>query len=121
MLATPSPLLLILLSVLCTSVAQVALKLAVPVIRASDPFLMTVLRLSTHPWLIVGICLYLLALGLWIAGLKELPVSYAYPFVALGVVLVTLFSWIFLSESIHAGRIAGMSLIVAGLLIVSRT
>lgn len=118
---TSSPLFLILLSVLTSSIAQVALKIAAPRAILDGPLWPSLWRLMTNGWLILGVVLYFAAFIMWIPGLRRVDLSFAYPFIALGVILVTLFSWAFLRESIGPVRLAGISLIVVGLLVVSRS
>jgi multidrug transporter EmrE-like cation transporter len=118
---TSSPLFLIVASVVCSSVGQLALKLAASDVELDRSLVQTLARLATNGWLVVGVILYLVALALWIPGLKKVDLSMAYPFIALGVVLVTLLSWLFLQEAIGAARLAGIGLIACGLFLIART
>jgi multidrug transporter EmrE-like cation transporter len=80
-----------------------------------------ILRFGTNGWLIVGVILHALALALWVVGLKHVELSVAYPFIALGLVLVSLLSWMFLSEGLGAARLMGMLLIASGVALIART
>jgi len=71
------------------------------------------------PWLLAGICLHVTALALWVMGLRQVELSVAYPFIALGLVLVTLLSWRVLGEPLAATHWVGMGLITAGVLVVA--
>lgn len=80
-----------------------------------------VLKVFLTPALLTGVLLYILSSFFWLIGLSQVELSYAYPFVGLAYVLVVLFSWLFLKESVTLIRWAGVMLIVAGVFLVSRT
>jgi multidrug transporter EmrE-like cation transporter len=52
--------------------------------------------------------------------LARVPLSVAYPFVALGLVLTTAFAVIILGEAIHCLTIVGIALITAGVCLIGR-
>lgn len=80
----------------------------------SDP-----LTLVTIPWIWLGGALGLLAMALWIYVLGRHHLSHAYPvFVGVSFLNISLASSLYLGESINLNRIAGISLILAGILIV---
>lgn len=57
----------------------------------------------------------------WMLALQRLQLSHAYPFVALNFVLVSLLAvWLF-GESMSPTKIAGLSLIVAGIFLIGRS
>ena len=59
--------------------------------------------------------------GTWLLALRKVDISYAYPFIALGFVLVLgLSSW-FLDERLNAARLLGVALIVGGVFCVARS
>ncbi len=80
-----------------------------------------VIKVFLTPHLLAGVLLYILSSFFWLIGLSHVELSYAYPFVGLAYVLVVLFSWLFLKESVTLIRWAGVILIVAGVFLVSRT
>jgi len=55
----------------------------------------------------------------WIAALTKLDLSYAYPIACSSVLLVTLFSAIFLGEPVTARTWAGTVLILAGVVLLA--
>jgi drug/metabolite transporter (DMT)-like permease len=55
-----------------------------------------------------------LATGLWVALLREVPLSVAYPFVALAFFLVPLMGHWVLGEALRWQTLAGAAVIVAG-------
>jgi len=116
-----SPLALILVSVLCSSLAHVSLKLAAPRFVLAGAPLDVLLRLAGNGWLLAGVGLHATALVLWTLGLRRAELSYAYPFIALGFVFVALLSWAVFDESLQPMRMAGIALIVCGVLVVARS
>jgi multidrug transporter EmrE-like cation transporter len=69
-------------------------------------------------WL--ALLLYGLATLLWIRILQEVPLSRAYPFAALGFVLVPAASVLFFGETISKTYILGAVFIISGILVVAR-
>ena len=57
---------------------------------------------------------------MWIAVVARFELTHAYPFVSLSFVLVPLFGATLLGESLTAGRVVGILLIVLGLVVGSQ-
>lgn len=109
----------LLASVCCSSLGHLSLKLAALALRRPAGLWDLVGTAARSPWLLTGICLHVLALTLWVMGLRHVELSVAYPFIALGLVLVTLLSWSVLGEPLVATHWVGMGLIAAGVLVVA--
>ena len=58
---------------------------------------------------------------LWIKVLSKVELSYAYPMVSLGYVLVMIFSYFLFKENITPLRIAGVLFIILGVVLVARS
>lgn len=106
--------------------AQLSLKAGMTTIGAIDigsgaMVLGLVRKVFTTPLVLAGVCLYAVSSFFWLIALSRVDLSYAYPFVGLGYVLVVAFSWLFLGEHVSPLRWAGTALIVGGVLLVSRT
>ena len=73
-----------------------------------------------NPWtlscLLAGLCAFLS----WTVALNGLELSLAYPYVASSFILVTLLSAIFFREPLTIAKVAGVALIVAGVIIGSQ-
>lgn len=80
-------------------------------------FIKTILNLKV----LIGLLIYVLSAFLWLVVLSRVELSFAYPFVAIGYVLVMLISWFFLKESIPLNRWIGTALIFLGIMFISRT
>ena len=74
-----------------------------------------VMALFLNVWFWAALVLYASATLLWIVILQNVPLSQAYPFVALGFVFVPLASWLLFKETLDLYYIGGVALIIAGL------
>lgn len=79
-----------------------------------------IVSLGLNGWFVAAILLYGAATVLWISVLRELPLSRAYPFIALGFVLVPIAGRIFFDEVLDLRYFAGVVLIMAGILLTIR-
>src|SRR5690349_14137189 len=80
-----------------------------------------VLLILRSPWILLGLLLYGIGALAWIAVLSRLDLSYAYPFLALNFVLITLVSRVALGETIPTIRWLGILVICAGIILASRS
>lgn len=76
------------------------------------------LQLALYPWFWLSLFLYGAATLLWIHILQSVPLSLAYPFVALGFILVPLAAYFLYKELIDLRIILGSAVIIGGLLIM---
>lgn len=76
---------------------------------------------ATNPWIIGGLGCYVLGAAIWIVVLTRVPLSWAYPILALNQVLILLVAYTFLGEQVNAMRWAGVLLIISGVFLVSRS
>jgi multidrug transporter EmrE-like cation transporter len=79
-----------------------------------------VARLLLNPWILSAFTAAFLAALSWMLAMTKLPLSQAYPLTALVFICVVLGgAWAF-AEPLNAWRIAGVLLIVSGLIVGSR-
>jgi drug/metabolite transporter (DMT)-like permease len=71
-------------------------------------------------WVLAGVAGYLLATVTWLKVLRRIDLVVAYPLGSLSFVFVTFFSAILLKEHVPLLRWLGISLILAGILVVAR-
>jgi multidrug transporter EmrE-like cation transporter len=118
---------LILASVMLAGVAQVTLKIGVDrVTKASGGSHLALgggalKSLLTSPVVLGGLVLFGLSAVVWLFALSRVELSFAYPFAALGYVIIVLASFTVLHESVPPMRWAGVAFIIVGILFVSRT
>lgn len=78
-----------------------------------------VAQLLLSPWVLSGLAAAFLGSICWMLALTRLELSRAYPFTAMGLVLVYAASAIVFGEALTAGKLAGGALIVAGICVVA--
>ena len=111
--------------VLLNAFAQLGLKSATQTtgpLRVGDSgVLQRGLELLVVPALWGAVCAYALSLVVWIVGLSRVPVSQAYPLLSMGYVINIFLAWWLLGEVPNAQRVVGIGVIVAGVVLVSRS
>ncbi len=76
------------------------------------------IQLLLNPWVISSlICAFLAALS-WMAAMTKFQLGYAYQFMSITYIAIPILSFIFFQETITLPKMLGMSLIVAGLLVI---
>lgn len=112
-------LILMMLCVAVTSLAQVILKIgttqATNNVRLpdSEALLRTAGQLG-NPVVLAGLGLYVTAAIIYLRVLREVDLNQAYPMVALSYVFTILAGILWLGEPMHANRIAGAALVLVG-------
>lgn len=71
--------------------------------------------LFLNVWFWAALVLYGTATLLWLYILQQIPLSIAYPFVALGFIFVPAIGWLLFKEPINMYYIMGVSMILGGL------
>ena len=79
------------------------------------------LGLALEPRILAGVGCYAVSLVVWILALAKTPVSIAYPMVSLGFALNALLAWWLLGEAVTPMRMAGIGIIVVGVVLVARS
>jgi multidrug transporter EmrE-like cation transporter len=77
-------------------------------------------HLLTDYWVISCFIAAFIAALSWMAALSKFEVTYAYPFTSLGFVLVLMLGAFFFGEALTITKVAGIVLIIAGILVGSR-
>jgi drug/metabolite transporter (DMT)-like permease len=111
--------------VLLNALAQLGLKAAT---RVSGPLVATdagvwekALSLLVVPSLWYALTAYGLSVIVWLVGLSRVPVSQAYPLLSLGYVINIGLAWWLLGEIPNLQRVAGIGVIVLGVVLVARS
>lgn len=107
--------LFVFLSVILGSTGQVLMKLGTIKIQ------LNLLSIVSNFYLLGGLFLYGVSAIFWIFAISKLDLSYAYPMVAFGYVIVSLLAFFILGESISPLRVIGLCTIVLGVLIISKS
>lgn len=77
------------------------------------------LAILKSPFVMIGLFAFGLSAVLWLFVLSKIPVSFAYPFVSLGIVLTTGTGVLLLHESISPTSAIGIAVIVCGIVLVA--
>lgn len=112
------------LSIVSSVIAQTAFKLGLstPGPTQTAPGVLALLTtILGSPLVLTGLALYGVGALAWIHVLSRVPLSYAYPFLALNFLLITLTSCFVLGESVSSMRWIGVSVICIGIFIVARS
>ena len=111
--------------VLLNALAQLGLKAAT---RVSGPLIVSdagvwqrALELLVVPSLWYALCAYGLSVIVWLVGLSRVPVSQAYPLLSLGYIINIVLAWWLLGEVPNVQRVAGIGVIVLGVVLVARS
>jgi len=123
---TRTVLLLILVNVAMTSLAQIVLKVgmsAPEVVRSLSGTVRPghLVGVLFHPWVMAGLVLYFGAALVWLIVLSRIEVSLAYPFVGLGFVVTMLLGWSLLGETLSLPRLLGTLMIAGGVVVLARS
>ncbi len=114
----------ILLTVLCTVYGQLIIKYQVsaagPLPAEPQEKVFFLLRLCLDPRVLSGFVAAFLAALSWMAAMTHFELSYAYPFISLTFPVVLILSALLLGEQLTLNKVAGIVLIVAGLVALTR-
>ena len=118
-------LLLILTGVMFNAAAQIFLKIGMGRIGhftlTADNFWPVVLKIAGSVPILGGLFCYVFSLAIWLVVLSRVDVSLAYPLVSIGYVVTALAAYFWLGEQLGAMRVAGIAVIMLGVLMVSKT
>ena len=120
-----STFLVIFAGVVLNSVAQLMLKAGARTLQgisltSGSSVLNAALAASTQPWILAGLCCYFISAGLWVVALTRVDVTVAYPLLSMGYVIAAVLAWQIFGEALTAGRIAGIAIILVGVVVLSR-
>ena len=120
--ARMNPKAMIWISVALSAVAQIFLKRGLTNFqtRGGKPgMLCLATSIVSQPFIwLWGIC-FVAAMGLWLGGLQKLDLSYAYPLVSIGYVLVTLLSAVVVKERVDRHRWLAVGVISLGVVLIA--
>lgn len=119
------PWLMVAATILLTTYGQLVLKWQATSPRTEPPFAFmegwpAVILLLMRPWVISALAAAFLASLCWMAAVSRLELSKAYPFMALNFLLVGLLAVPLFGEALSRNKLAGLALVIAGLVVLSR-
>ncbi len=124
---TPKSMILILVAVLLGVLGQLLLKMGMTQVGTLEfggglvGLIQTGIRVFSNLKVLSGFAAYGISSLFWIVVLSKIELSLAYPMLALNYVLVPLTAWLFLGDQVPVLRWVGMGVVIAGVVIISRT
>lgn len=82
---------------------------------------LNVLHLLLKPWVISAFAAAFGASLCWMAAISKMPISRAYPYMAINFFLVALFASVIFREQLDGYKIAGTLIIMLGVVVLSRS
>jgi len=116
---------LILFTVLTNFLSQIMLKKGMMSLPKFDlnagGILSSVFTIIFNPWVFLGLVMMVISMGSHLIVLSRVEISFAYPFLGLSFVLITLWGYFALGEDVTIYRVAGVLLICSGVALVARS
>lgn len=115
---------LIILTVLLNTTAQIALKAGM--LRVGhfaftwNNLLPITLKIISSPWIIFGMFIYVGSVSVWLMVLSRIPVSIAYPMASLGYITSAIAAYYLCGEDLTLTRIMGIAVILLGVYLVAK-
>lgn len=77
-------------------------------------------KLATEWHIVAALFCYALSVVVWILALSRVPVSIAFPMLSMAYVVNAVAAWWLLGEAFNPTKLAGMAVIILGVIILSR-
>lgn len=116
---------LILFTVLTNAAAQIMLKRGIMSVGSfsldGGSVVSALLRAALNPWVILGMFTFVVSMASHLVVLSRVDVSFAYPFLSLAYVVVTIYAFFVFKEDVTALRAIGLALICLGTVLISQS
>jgi drug/metabolite transporter (DMT)-like permease len=116
---------MILFTVTTNAAAQIMLKRGMMGMgnldTASDGLLATVTRVLFNPFVLLGLCTFVVSMASHLYVLSKVDLSFAYPFLSLAYVIVTAYAFFVFHEQVGVLRITGIALICLGTILIAQS
>jgi drug/metabolite transporter (DMT)-like permease len=113
---------LLLLSVLTNTISQLSLKRGIMTVKGVNfrqPA--TVVRVLRNVFILVWLVLLIPSMLLWLKAISMVDLSFAYPFLSLNMVFISMGSVAFLKERVTTKQWSGIILILVGIILISQS
>jgi len=77
-------------------------------------------KLATEWHIVTALFCYALSVVVWILALSRVPVSIAFPMLSMAYIVTALAAWYLLGEPLSPTKMAGIGVIILGVIIISR-
>ncbi|MFC1517562.1 EamA family transporter [Candidatus Margulisiibacteriota bacterium] len=79
------------------------------------------IKIFLNPSVLVGFFFYFASSILWLIVLSRIELSFAYPLLSVGYILILIASWFFFKENVTLIRWSGVAVICIGVYLISRS
>lgn len=115
----------ILTGVCLNALAQLLLKAGTNAVGAihltAENWFATGIKLATQLPIVGGLGCYVISVVVWIVALSRVDVTIAYPMISLGYIINAIGAWYFLGEPVSAQRLLAIAVIIAGVVLLTRS
>ena len=77
-------------------------------------------KLATEWHIVAALFCYALSVIIWILALSRVPVSIAFPLLSMAYIVTAIAAWYLLGEALSLTKVAGIVVIILGVIIISR-
>ncbi len=116
--------LFIALTVVLNSASQMLMKKGMAQVGAAEMSVQSISQIllgaAHHPLILLGLLSMTVSMLTHLLSLSRFEVSYAFPFLSLAYVIVTICGYLLLNESLSASKAVGIATIIAGTILISR-
>jgi drug/metabolite transporter (DMT)-like permease len=112
-------LLLLLVAISLGATGQILLKTGLSLLPPNAPVGLILSSIFTNIYVFLGFACYGISSLIYLVALKNLPLSYAYPMIALSYVVVVTLSWRIFGETIPPLRVAALCVILTGVVMMA--
>jgi drug/metabolite transporter (DMT)-like permease len=88
---------------------------------ASGNVPLKILQVVFSPWVFAGLLMFVVSMISHLYVLSKVELSFAYPFLSLAYVMVTLFAFFVFREDVNVYRIAGLAFICIGTVLIAQS
>ena len=115
---------LIFTGVMLNAAAQILMKAGTNAVGyfefSSENILPIGLKLATEWHIVTALFSYALSVIVWILALSRVPVSIAFPMLSMAYIVTAVAAWYMLGEALSVTKLAGIGVIILGVIIISR-
>ena len=111
----------LLIAVLLSASGELLLKHGMSQVGVFTFELPMLVRIFLMPQIVLGFALVFGGAIFWLAVISRVDLSFAYPMLALGYIIVVFASWLFFQEPLNAAKLVGVAVICSGVVILARS
>lgn len=79
------------------------------------------LKIMASPFVLLGLFVYVVSVGVWLLVLSRVEVGFAYPLLSVGYIVNAVAGYYLFQENLSLTRITGILIIIAGVYLVTKS